>query len=300
MGGRFDATNVVDAAGRAPSPRSTSTTRRSSAHTIARDRLREGRHHQARHAGRRRRDQAGGRRGDRAARPASARAAIVAAMEGVALAARLRPGARHASSSRRRPGATAPSRSALRGRHQVRERGRRGPAARGARRTRGARRPRCRRARADRRRGGRAGSIWSRPAAGRRVLFDAAHNPAGAAVLAEYLAEVHPGGLPMVFGVMRDKNAGAMLAALLPRRHARRDDRAAHAARGQRRLGRSCAWRPGRDGPSVIEACRRRPRRSSARSQPVPPCCVAGSIFLAGALLPEVDPARAIHGPRIA
>ncbi|HVB37226.1 MAG TPA: cyanophycin synthetase, partial [Vicinamibacterales bacterium] len=56
---------------------------------------------------------------------------------------------------------------------------------------------------------------WRRGAGG-RVLLDAAHNPAGAAALATYLRQVRPGGLPIVFGVMRDKDARAMLDRLLP------------------------------------------------------------------------------------
>jgi dihydrofolate synthase/folylpolyglutamate synthase len=52
---------------------------------------------------------------------------------------------------------------------------------------------------------------------GSQVLLDAAHNPAGAGALADYLAEVFPQRLPIVFGAMRDKDAGAMLAHLAPR-----------------------------------------------------------------------------------
>jgi len=48
------------------------------------------------------------------------------------------------------------------------------------------------------------------------VLFDGAHNPAGARVLAAYLDEVYPDGVPMVFGTMSDKDAASMLAVLLP------------------------------------------------------------------------------------
>jgi dihydrofolate synthase/folylpolyglutamate synthase len=50
----------------------------------------------------------------------------------------------------------------------------------------------------------------------RRVLLDAAHNPAGARSLAAYLREVHPAGLPIVFTAMKDKDAAGMLAALAP------------------------------------------------------------------------------------
>ena len=55
------------------------------------------------------------------------------------------------------------------------------------------------------------------PAAqGRQVLLDGAHNPAAAVALASYLGEVHPQGLPIVFGAMRDKDIDGMLKALAP------------------------------------------------------------------------------------
>ena len=53
-------------------------------------------------------------------------------------------------------------------------------------------------------------------AGGRRVLLDAAHNPAGAATLASYLGEVWPGGVPIVFGAMRDKDVTSMFRTLAP------------------------------------------------------------------------------------
>jgi dihydrofolate synthase/folylpolyglutamate synthase len=48
------------------------------------------------------------------------------------------------------------------------------------------------------------------------VILDAAHNPAGARALASYLREAVPGGVTLVFGAMRDKAVGEMLAALAP------------------------------------------------------------------------------------
>jgi dihydrofolate synthase/folylpolyglutamate synthase len=50
---------------------------------------------------------------------------------------------------------------------------------------------------------------------GRGLLIDAAHNPEGARALAAFLAERPP--RPLVFGTMRDKNAEAILEMLLPR-----------------------------------------------------------------------------------
>ena len=49
----------------------------------------------------------------------------------------------------------------------------------------------------------------------RRVLLDAAHNPAGASALATYLKREFPEPLPLVFGAMRDKDASQMLKTLL-------------------------------------------------------------------------------------
>jgi dihydrofolate synthase / folylpolyglutamate synthase len=55
-----------------------------------------------------------------------------------------------------------------------------------------------------------------RLAGDRTALLDAAHNPAGAATLAAYLREAYPGGAPLVFGAVRDKDHEGMLRALLP------------------------------------------------------------------------------------
>jgi dihydrofolate synthase/folylpolyglutamate synthase len=51
---------------------------------------------------------------------------------------------------------------------------------------------------------------------GRRVLMDAAHNIDGATALAEYLRRWHPERPALVFGVMHDKDVDAMLRALIP------------------------------------------------------------------------------------
>jgi dihydrofolate synthase/folylpolyglutamate synthase len=48
------------------------------------------------------------------------------------------------------------------------------------------------------------------------VLLDAAHNPAGARAVAEYLRSQSSHRVTLVFGVMRDKDARGMLSALLP------------------------------------------------------------------------------------
>jgi dihydrofolate synthase / folylpolyglutamate synthase len=54
---------------------------------------------------------------------------------------------------------------------------------------------------------------------GRRVLLDGAHNPAGAATLASFLADL-PDRIDLLFGVLANKDATEMLALLVP--HVRR------------------------------------------------------------------------------
>ncbi|HAK54263.1 MAG: folylpolyglutamate synthase/dihydrofolate synthase family protein [Vicinamibacterales bacterium] len=49
-----------------------------------------------------------------------------------------------------------------------------------------------------------------------RLLLDAAHNPAAAEAVAEYLAETHPSPIPLVLAAMRDKDVDGILGALLP------------------------------------------------------------------------------------
>ncbi len=129
---------------------------------------------------------------------------------------------------------------------------------------------------------------------GRHVLIDAAHNPAGARALAAYLREVHPAGVPLVFGVMRDKDRRGMLDALLPAatrviitraptpRSADPADVIADVRSGRPEL------------PAEIEPD---PERALARAlEQGPLVCLAGSIYLIGALLPGIR-ALADHGP---
>jgi len=119
---------------------------------------------------------------------------------------------------------------------------------------------------------------------GRSALVDAAHNAAGAAALAEYLGEAVPGGQPLVFAAMRDKDHAAMLRHLLPHvtvlvltapptpRAARPEDLEAAA--------RHAGFR----GRSIVEAD---PARAlEAAWAAAPDITVAGSIFLLGAVLP--------------
>ena len=123
------------------------------------------------------------------------------------------------------------------------------------------------------------------------VLLDAAHNPAGARVLASYLAEVHPAGIPIVLGAVRDKDHHAMLTALVPRASLvvvtqPPTPRAAPAealASAVREVAQTLAP-PGSPATAVI--VEPDPRRAVERAGAASPIvCVAGSIFLVGAVL---------------
>jgi folylpolyglutamate synthase/dihydropteroate synthase len=116
---------------------------------------------------------------------------------------------------------------------------------------------------------------------GRDILLDAAHNPAGARALAAYLAEWHPGGMPIVFGAMKDKDASAMIAAL------RSEAAGFHFTRAQ--TGRAedprvLADAAARVAPGVPIDVHETPRRALERALDanISPAVCAGSIFLVG------------------
>lgn len=127
---------------------------------------------------------------------------------------------------------------------------------------------------------------------GRRVLLDAAHNPAGAWALATYLRREFAEPLPMVFAAMRDKDVALMLKTLLPvvslmvmtqpanPRARSADELAAEATR----LSRGAQIEVERSPRAALE-------RAWSRC---PLACVAGSIFLVGEVLASLGPAREI------
>jgi dihydrofolate synthase / folylpolyglutamate synthase len=119
--------------------------------------------------------------------------------------------------------------------------------------------------------------------AGRAVLCDAAHNPAGARALAEYLRQVYPAGLPLVFGIMKDKDVGGTLGPLLRS--------ATHLVATEAHTGRAMsagrladeARRAGWHGPLDVEP---EPGDALARAwNHAGTICAAGSIFLVGEVL---------------
>ena len=117
---------------------------------------------------------------------------------------------------------------------------------------------------------------------GRRLLIDAAHNADGAAALARHLARFHPERPPLVFAAMRDKDAEAILRPLLPvvgpvivtAPSTRRAAEPEHIARVVHTID-----------PSKLVVVEPEPVRAVERAWTYGPfACVAGSIFLAGAV----------------
>jgi dihydrofolate synthase/folylpolyglutamate synthase len=121
---------------------------------------------------------------------------------------------------------------------------------------------------------------------GRTVIIDGAHNPAGARALASYLLETHGRRLPLVVGVMRDKKIEAILQALAPA--------ASHfvftAASGSRAAAPSelaaIARTIAPDVPSVeIDS----PKDALAHAVTLgDPIVVAGSLYLSGEVRAEI------------
>jgi dihydrofolate synthase/folylpolyglutamate synthase len=126
-----------------------------------------------------------------------------------------------------------------------------------------------------------------RLAGGRELLLDAAHNPDGAAALARFL-DAWDGPKPaLVFGAMRDKDAAGMLRALLPsvarlivtraeNPRSADPDALADAARA---IASDLPIALERSAAAALDAAWRQGTR----------VVVAGSIFLLGDVLSEVD-----------
>jgi dihydrofolate synthase/folylpolyglutamate synthase len=121
----------------------------------------------------------------------------------------------------------------------------------------------------------------------RRVLLDSAHNAEGAAALAAHLQRWHSTGLPLVLGIMRDKDVHDILSPLLPlARHviatSAPTPRALPADELAARI-RTAADRLGLTGLRV--EVDDDPLRAVDRALAVADLvCVAGSIFLVGPL----------------
>ena len=121
---------------------------------------------------------------------------------------------------------------------------------------------------------------------GRRVLLDAAHNPAGAFALARYLMREFPAPLPIVFGAVRGKDVSLMLKALLPAASTmvmtEPDTPRAHTAGDLAAIARKLS-------PIAAIDVEPDPTRALDRAWThCPVVCAAGSIFLVGNLLARI------------
>jgi dihydrofolate synthase/folylpolyglutamate synthase len=125
-------------------------------------------------------------------------------------------------------------------------------------------------------------------AEGRRVLLDAAHNPAGASALAAYLVREFPEPLPLVFGALRDKDAAEMLKILVPSASVLV---VTEPGTGRARPAGELAVLARALAPDSRIEIERSPMAALERAWGHnPTACAAGSIFLIGDLLEGLGP----------
>jgi dihydrofolate synthase/folylpolyglutamate synthase len=126
-----------------------------------------------------------------------------------------------------------------------------------------------------------------RLAGGREAILDAAHNPAGAAALASYLQEQPGDRPPLVFGAMRDKDIDGMFRALLPAVSALVVTRASNRRAADPAM---LAARARAIAPELAVAAEPSPRDAlEAAWRLAPRIVVAGSIFLLGDVMRDMN-----------
>jgi dihydrofolate synthase/folylpolyglutamate synthase len=119
------------------------------------------------------------------------------------------------------------------------------------------------------------------------MILDAAHNPAGAATLAAYLAETLADKPPLVFAAMNDKDVHGMFAALLPSVSTLVLTQSSTARTADPEALARHALDVAPDLPIRVEPVRARALALAWTSSPL--IVVAGSIFLLGDVLNEVE-----------
>lgn len=124
---------------------------------------------------------------------------------------------------------------------------------------------------------------WITCRADRRLLVDAAHNPAGAAALARFLAQTFTSPMPIVLAVMRDKDIEGIVAALRPHAAAFIVTRPAIERAADPRTLISIVRRVAPGVPAEIAST---PATAlDVAFAKAPTVCACGSIFLIGELL---------------
>lgn len=127
---------------------------------------------------------------------------------------------------------------------------------------------------------------WRRFADGREIIMDAAHNPAGATALAEYLAGLGGAKPPLVFAAMRDKDLEGMLRALAPVVSRIIVTRASNARSADPDVLESTVRRVSPDLP--VEVASSPEEAMIAAWSTAPRIVVAGSIFLLGDVMRQI------------
>ena len=140
-------------------------------------------------------------------------------------------------------------------------------------------------------RGGFAGARWPgrlellSDSPGGRILLDGAHNPAGARALARALAELGMRRFPLIFGATRGKRVSAVLRALAPLEprpvFTRVADPGAFPPAALQRRWQRIGEGQGRVAATPEQALR---MAASLRATPDQPIVVAGSLYLVGAV----------------
>lgn len=121
---------------------------------------------------------------------------------------------------------------------------------------------------------------------GREMILDAAHNPAGAATLAAYLAEALDRKPPLVFAAMVDKDARRMFEALLPAVSALVVTRSSTPRSAEPDALAQLAIAAAPRLPVRVEPVRMKALAAAWEISPL--IVVAGSIFLLGDVMNEV------------
>jgi dihydrofolate synthase / folylpolyglutamate synthase len=123
---------------------------------------------------------------------------------------------------------------------------------------------------------------------GRRLLMDAAHNPAGAEALARHLRELAGPPLPLVFAAMRDKDIRGMFRVLLPAVSSLTVTRASHLRSANPADLAGIARDIAPEIQVAVESSIPQALESAWRRSPSGNVVVAGSIFLLGDVIKEL------------
>lgn len=128
-----------------------------------------------------------------------------------------------------------------------------------------------------------AGRLELQTYGGHRLLFDGAHNPAGARALRDYLEEFADGPVTLVFGAMRDKHIAEMGRALFPAaRHLVLTEPANPRAATVEELLRAVPVPPSSSTIALAPSSRDALALARTHAEPGGLVCVTGSLYLVG------------------